>query len=146
MQARNNGFTLVELVVVVLVIAILMTLILPSYQRQLVGTRRSIASAALLQTLIRQEQYFVEHKRYAQTLVELDYPASPYAIDAQGNVLAEDAQNRIYLINLATTTNAFTLLATPQLGQAADQLCGALSLDSIGIKRVTGEADVSACW
>jgi len=145
-RLTKNGFTLVELAVVVLLVAILLTMILPSYQQQLRNTRRSLAGAALLEALMRQEQYFVEHKRFASGLMDLGYPGEPYAMDAEGNALPEDAPDRIYLIHLATSDNAFTLLATPQLDQAADKLCGTLSLDSQGIKWTSGKGTVQQCW
>jgi type IV pilus assembly protein PilE len=144
--ACNRGFSLVELVVVVLVLGILMTLALPAYQQQLRTSRRSLAGAALLEALIRQEQFFLQHRQYAQGLTDLGYPAQRYAIDAQGNTLTADAPHRIYLINLATRVNSFTLSAIPQLGQAKDRLCGTLSLESTGTKRVSGPGSLSQCW
>jgi len=145
-RVTNIGFTLVELLVAVLVVAILLTLTLPSYQQQLRNTRRSLAGAALLEAMMRQEQYFVEHKHYAGTLMDLGYPGEPYAIDGAGNSLPENAPDRIYLIHLATSESAFTLFATPQFDQAADNLCGILSLDSQGSKRAAGEGSARQCW
>jgi len=143
---RKKGFTLIELVVVVCIVAILLVLTLPSYQRQLRTMRRSLGAAELLQVMMRQEQYFVDHKRYADTLTDLDFPGSPYAIDAEGNAGSALADDRIYLIELTLNQEAYTLRAIPQLGQAADRLCGTLSLDSMGIKRATGGSATRECW
>jgi prepilin-type N-terminal cleavage/methylation domain-containing protein len=144
-RKRHAGVTLIELVVAICIMAILFTLTLPAYLRQLRDTRRSIGGAALLEVVMRQEQFFLDHKRYAESLTELAYPAHPYAIDAHGGVVSGQADNRIYLIELATRTNAYTVIATPQLDQAADQSCGTLSLQSNGAKRATGKGDRS-CW
>lgn len=144
--AGGRGFSLVELTVVLLVLAIVIMLALPAYQQHLRATRRSLASAALLEALIRQEQFFLQHKHYAQALSDLDYPADRYAIDAQGNRLAENAPQRIYLINLATRSSTFSLSATPQLGQAEDGLCGTLGLDANGTKRISGTGTLAQCW
>jgi type IV pilus assembly protein PilE len=143
---RNKGFTLIELVVVVCIVAILLVLVLPSYQGQLRTMRRSLGAAELLQVMVRQEQYFVDRKRYADTLTDLDFPGSPYAIDAQGNVRSAQAQDRIYLIQLSVNQGAYTLHAVPQFSQAADYLCGTLSLDSMGIKYASGASAASECW
>jgi type IV pilus assembly protein PilE len=143
---RSGGFTLIELIVVVLVVAILLTLTLPAYQQQLRATRRSLAGAALLEAMVREEQYFLQHQRYAGDLTDLDYPAQPFAIDTQGNTLSGDAPHRLYLINLTTRANTFTLSAAPQLGQAKDSLCGTLSVDSSGAKHTSGSGTLSQCW
>lgn len=145
-DARKRGFTLVELVVTVFIVAILIALTLPSYQQQLRNTRRSLGGAELLQVMMKQEQYFLDRKRYAGTLTDLGFPASPYAIDAQGNAVSAQAGDRIYLIGLTVQQDAYTLHATPQLSQAADRLCSTLSLDSKGVKRVTGGGAVRECW
>ena len=115
-------------------------------KRQLRNTRRSLGVAELLQVMMRQEQYFLDRKRYAATLTDLGFPASPYAIDAQGNAGSALAEDRIYLIELSVNQGAYTLHAMPQLSQAADRLCGTLSLDSTGAKRASGGGSARECW
>jgi type IV pilus assembly protein PilE len=146
MLRRSTGFTLLELLVVVVIVALLLLLGLPTYQRYLLDTRRALASATLLEAMIRQEQFFLEHKRYAQRLTELNYPTHPYAIDREGNRVADEAADRTYVIDLETGENSYTLRATPQLSQTGDRLCGTLMLDSAGIKRVSGERAARECW
>lgn len=141
-----TGFTLLELVVVLVIVATLLVLALPSYQGHLRDTRRALAGAALLEAVIRQEQFFLDHKRYAERLTDLDFPAHPFAINRDGNAVVDDADDRIYLIDLATGANTYTFSATPQLGQAADRLCGTLSLDWAGTRRASGELGPDDCW
>jgi len=141
-----KGFTLVELIIVVSIVAILLVLILPSYQRQLINTRRSLGVAELLDVMIRQEQYFIDHKQYAETLSDLGFFTSPYAIGPNGEAVSVLAQSRIYLIDLTTSEYAYTLYAVPQLSQAEDRLCGILSLNSRGIKSASGDGPAPLCW
>lgn len=143
---RSAGFTLLELLVVVVIVALLLVLALPSYQSYARDMRRALAGAALLEATIRQEQFFLDHKRYARRLTELGYPAHPYAIDHQGSVVPDHEQGGAYRIELATVEGAFTLTATPLSSQAADRLCGTLSLDSAGIRRVSGQRPARECW
>ena len=135
-----------ELIIVTSIVSILLVLTLPSYQRQLITTRRSLAAAELLGIMIRQEEYFIDHKRYAETLLDLGFTASPYAIDSGGENVSVLAKNRVYIIDLATTQYAYTLYAKPQLRQIEDQLCATLSLNSMGVKSVTGDGFVKLCW
>jgi type IV pilus assembly protein PilE len=145
-RRRDKGFTLIELIVVVLIVALLLTLILPAYQEQLRGTRRSLGRAELLKVMTRQEQYFLDHKRYAETLTDLGLPENPYAINSQGDAVPSIAKGRIYLISLVTNNYSYTLTAVPQLSQSADRVCGTLSLASTGLKQSTGEGSVQECW
>ena len=142
----DHGFTLIEVIVAVAIVTILLALALPGYQGQVQKTRRSLGGAELLRVMMRQEQHFVDHKRYAGILTELGFPSSPYAIDAEGNAADAIAGNRIYLINIATHRNNCTLYAIPQLSQAPDRECGTLSLDSMGTKLASGPGAVQECW
>jgi type IV pilus assembly protein PilE len=143
---KKNGFTLIELMTVVVIVAILLMVALPSYQQQIRKTRRSLGRAELMEVMARQEQFFLNHRLYASELTDLGYPTSPYAIDTDGNDDLAAATDRIYLIDISTLPNSFTLHAIPQLSQSGDRLCGTLSLSSIGLKAATGSGSPSECW
>ena len=139
----QRGFTLIEVVVVLSIVGLLMLTVLPAYQAQLLGVRRSLARVELLKVATRQEQFFLNHRRYAGQLTDLGLPEHPYAINTHGDAVAALDDSRIYLVNLVTRPNGYTLIASPQLDQARDRLCGALSLDSAGLRQAVGGAD---CW
>ncbi|MEJ6541382.1 MAG: type IV pilin protein [Halioglobus sp.] len=141
-----KGFTLIELIIVVSIVSTLLVLTLPSYQRQLINTRRSMGVAELLDVVIRQEQYFIDYKQYAETLSSLGFLTSPYAISPDGEAVSVLAESRVYLIDLTTSEYGYTLYAVPQLSQVEDRLCGTLSLNSLGIKSATGDGPTSLCW
>ncbi len=142
----QQGLTLIELMIVAVIVAVLLTVALPSYQKQVQKTQRSLAKAELLEVMARQEQFFLDHRRYAAVLTELGYPTSPYSIDADSNDQPATAPQRVYLIEISTQSNSFTLYAIPQLSQSGDILCGTLSLTSIGFRSVTGSGSLSDCW
>lgn len=145
-----KGFTLIEVMIVVVVVAILVAVALPSYQQQIIKTRRSLAAGELIKVQARQEQFFVNNKRYATDLTDLGYGAASYGIDSNGNPVAAAAANRIYVIQLAAgaSATAFTLEAVPQLAQAKDAHCETLVLTSLGVKSVSAGATMDAdyCW
>ena len=141
-----KGFTLIELIIVVSIVSTLLVLTLPSYQRQLINTRRSMGVAELLDVVIRQEQYFIDYKQYAETLSSLGFLTSPYAISPDGEAVSVLAESRVYLIDLTTSEYAYTLYGVPQLSQVKDHLCGTLSLNSMGIKSATGDGPTPLCW
>jgi type IV pilus assembly protein PilE len=145
-KRRVRGYTLIELIVVIAIVALLLALVLPAYQEQLRSTRRSLGRAELLKVMTRQEQYFLDHRRYAEVLTDLKLPANPYAIDSQGDVVPSISSSRVYLISLVSRQNGYTLTATPQISQGADLVCGSLSLDSAGRKQSSGRGSVRDCW
>jgi len=146
----TNGFTLIELMIVVTIVAILLMIMLPGYQGYVRKAKRSIGRAELLAVIARQEQYFIMNKQYASRLDLLGYGANPYAINSHGELVAIDSIARTYVISLFdvipdTAPQAFTLRATPQLGQASDIQCGFLQITSLGVKSA-GEGAVRDCW
>lgn len=60
-----GGFSLIELVVVMLVVGVLATLAYPSFRAQWLKARRGDGRAALLQLQQQQERWRADHRRYA---------------------------------------------------------------------------------
>lgn len=148
--AEAHGFTLIELMMVVAIIAILMMVMLPGYRNYVLKAKRNMARAELLTVLARQEQFFILNKHYASRLDVLGYSANPYAINANGERAAIESPDRVYVISLfdvapETAALAFSLRATPQLGQLRDTPCGYLQITSLGVKSAGGDL-TSECW
>lgn len=120
---KQHGFTLIELVITVAVIALLAAIALPSYQQYVIRSKRSAAQAAMMDIANRQQQFLLANRGYADNT----------ALAASGYTLpSEVASNYSYSIALsATTVPGFTITFTPTGSQASD---GDLSLDSQGTK------------
>ena len=71
LSGRHGGFTMIELLVVLVIISILAAIAYPSYKDSVYKSRRSGAKAALMDLAARQEQYFNNNKTYADTLLKL---------------------------------------------------------------------------
>jgi len=123
---KQKGFTLIELMIVVAIIAILGAIAFPSYQDSVRKTRRAGAQAGLMELASFMERNFTEANRYDQ--------------DDEGNAIALPfAQSprlpgtAYYVLTLASAARTYTLTATPQGGQAADT-CETMKLDETGLK------------
>lgn len=137
---RAEGFTLIELMIVVAVLAIIAAIAYPSYNSHVTKTRRAAAASCTLEAAQFMERFYTTNLRYNE--------------DRNGNAVAlpqlqciRDIEDH-YTVQLAAVDSASYLVeAVPQGTQAArDEACGALSLDQTGEKDVDGGAEVKACW
>jgi len=131
--------------VVALLVAILATIAVPSFNRQMQDMRRVVAIAQLASLKARQEQYFVDHKRYASSFSALGFSSATMHIDREGEEVDSDSLERIYRIEMLSRSNGYTLIARPQLEQSKDEICASIKLTSTGVKSVTGTGRVEAC-
>ena len=143
---RQKGVTLLELMIVVVIVAIISAFAYPSYTQFIVRAKRTAGTSMLLQIADRQQQFFMDNKRYAANLTRLGYAANAVMIDEEGAVIAAADADRIYNISVsASTAMTYTLTAIPQLVQASkDTKCGSLTLSNAGVKGYSGAG--GDCW
>lgn len=136
------GFTLIELMIVVAIVALLSAIAVPSYQSYVERSHRANARAALLQA-----SQWMERAATAQGT----YPRSnttPSQIPA--GILAVEGGRYTVAAN-STTGATFTFTATPTTVQAKDR-CGAFIIDNAGTRSqgtttvVTSPLTVQECW
>ncbi|SDZ10655.1 type IV pilus assembly protein PilE [Variovorax sp. YR634] len=122
-KRKTGGFTLIELMITVAIVAILAAVALPSYRQYVVRSKRSAAQAQMMDIANRQQQFLLANRSYADKTA---LTASGYALPAEVN------SNYSYDIVLSTTgVPGYTLTLTPIGGQTGD---GALTLNSDGVK------------
>ena len=69
----QRGFTMTEVVIVVAIVAILSAIAYPSYRAYKVRANRAAAQAMLMELTSRQQQYFIDARRYSNSLSTLGY-------------------------------------------------------------------------
>lgn len=135
MHRKHHGFTLIELMIVVAIVAILSSISLPSYQEYIRRGHRAEARAALLQA--------------AQWMERAATANGVYPLNAAFPSSLTTIQSDRYTIALASTTGAaYTLTATPKNGQVGDK-CGNYTLTHAGARgaaSLTSGALVTECW
>jgi type IV pilus assembly protein PilE len=138
---RSAGFTLVELMVVVLVTAILAAIAIPGYTAQIRKSRRTEARAALLDAAGREERFYATNNFYTVVSTNLGYTGTwPISVGSG------------YYSLTATCTNAkdpctdYMLTATAIGTQAKDAICATLTLSQSGLQGATGTGTATVCW
>ena len=139
---RHHGMTLVELMVVVVIIAIIGAIAIPSYSTYLTESRRSVAQGQIVQLSLALERFFADNNDYST------FPMGDDATDLFPDHLPSDADhaNATYDLVLSDengagvipSANGYTITATPIAAgsQAGD---GNLTLNSRGQKTHNGQ-------
>jgi type IV pilus assembly protein PilE len=121
----SRGFTLIELMIAVAVVAILAMIAIPTYTAQMIKGRRSSAEAALLDIAQRQQQYMLDARSYAYSVTALN-TTTPVNVSAYYTI-------SICPCPAPVPPVIFTAIATPIAGtaQANDAV---LTIDQTGAK------------
>ncbi len=120
---RPNGFTLIELMIVVAIIGILTAIAYPSYQQYVIRANRTVAQAEMMDIANRQQQFLLTNRSYA----------SKATLELNGYALPSDVSSKYgYTIALGNAAApSYTITFTPTGSQASD---GNLVLTSEGVK------------
>jgi type IV pilus assembly protein PilE len=143
--SKQRGFTLIELMIVVVVAAILAALAFPQYRDYVIRSNRAVAKSLLTQIADRQEQFYVSNKRYANTLVELGYEGLIVYVDRGGTRSDAESGDTIYRVTLPLfTASTYRVAADPRNTQAQDTKCTLFTLNQAGQRTATGSG--TDCW
>jgi len=133
-EKRKKGFTIIELMFVLVIISILLALAYPSYVDYVRKSKRGEAQQLLMNWSVNQEIWRSNNPEYA-TAAQLPVPIH---------------DNYVFTMPVRSAT-AFTLQAVAQNDQANDKArdgtaCSTLNLNSAGRKYSGGDLAVGICW
>lgn len=131
MNNRNtNGFSLIEMMVVLAIIVILTALAFPNFTKQIEQTRRTEATTALLEYALQFEEFYGTNYTYTGADTFYGLSSNP------------STENNYYQLSsdIDEDGDGFTITATAQGTQAGDTSCLTLTIDNIGQKLP------STCW
>ncbi|MEO8063343.1 MAG: type IV pilin protein [Pseudomonadota bacterium] len=145
-RRRRCGFTLTEILTVLIVIAVLVAVAVPMWRTHQLRVHRADGCAALIAAQTAQDKFFGTHARYADG-AEIAAPAPA------GLGVKPLSVNGFYRIEIKASTDGLAYLATARAtdtqGQASDSRCVEFSLDHNGRRRAvdsTGEDRSADCW
>ncbi|MHA3099315.1 type IV pilin protein [Acinetobacter brisouii] len=130
-SVKQYGFTLIELMITVVIIAILAAIAIPSYLNHIRASHRTDVQASMMNLA----QYLE-----SQYNASFNYPAStdiPTSLTAPSNI----SSYYTITVSIGTTEQTYTITATPTSNQN-DTQCGTLTLNEKGAKTPT----TTGCW
>lgn len=132
-----QGFTLIELMVVVTIIGVVAAIAYPNYTQYTLRSNRSAAQSFILGVANKQEQYILDARQYTDKLATLNM-TTPSEVSKNYDIT---------ITGVAITPPAYTITATPKGTQAAkDTACKNLTINQAGKKEITGTGAVADCW
>ncbi|GAB3381802.1 hypothetical protein GCM10027567_28750 [Spongiibacter taiwanensis] len=135
MRRSSTGFTLIEVMITVAIIAILIAVAMPAYRDHVVRSNRSAAAAYVMEVAALQERNFLDERAYATSMSDLGASVPP-EVSAHYTITTS--------ANNGATPPSYTVSAAPSGSQATDDDCGTLTLNSQGVKGYASGA--TRCW
>jgi type IV pilus assembly protein PilE len=141
---RIGGFTLIELMITVVVLAIIVGIAVPSYQQQVRKSRRADARNAILDLAGREERFLSISNSYSQTPTDVGYTVFPVTVN-----------NGYYRLTVVVPDPAqpgvtsFSITATTFGAQVSDTDCASFSLNQLGQQTALnsgGVLNTATCW
>lgn len=141
---KLTGFTLIEVMITVAIVAILAAIALPAYDNYIKKSRRSDAMSSLLKVQLEQEKWRASNVSYTSTITDLGFAAGASNSLEGYYTIAKDT-------NITVSGTAYQFKATPAGVQAGDTAasggCGIFAVDQQGPEYTAGDAEADkTCW
>lgn len=142
-KRTRQGFTLIELMIVVVVIAILAAIAIPAYQQFVIRAERAEAAAAIQEIILRQERFRANNPQYT-TLLTTARDADP-----PGLGLPSTSERQRWTLSLPAADATGYTIEAEKTGGLTDNRC-----PDFAIVVTSGQAELSEgpparpadCW
>jgi type IV pilus assembly protein PilE len=136
MRKQARGFSLIELMVTLAIVAVLAAIAIPSYRQYVLRSHRAEGKSALLNIAAAQEKFYVQNNTYADDDLLEDAPPDGLGISAT-------TENGYYTIEITDgDDDSYSVTATAAGHQADDTDCTTFTLNQAGQKT----ASSTECW
>ncbi len=137
---RQQGFSLMEVMVVVAIVGIIAAVAMPAYAKYVLETRRAAATSCMNELAQFMERVYTGSMNYGQSNgVTTVLPQTSCRIDL----------DNFYAFSLNAAAQTFVLTAAPKGPQLKDISCATLTLNQAGLRTAAGSNTatiVRKCW
>jgi type IV pilus assembly protein PilE len=142
-RRNSGGFTLVELMVVIAIVAVLANIAVATYRSYILRANRTEGRMALLSTQVAQEKFFLQNNTYAQDIPTV-IAAPPAGLGINLTAGGVTSGGNYTLSFSAVTPNSYTLQAVATGNQTKDTAaCLTFTINDQGQRT---PADSTGCW
>ena len=136
-KSRQDGMTLLELMIVIAIVGILASIAMPSFNNSVMKARRADARNSMFDWQLRQAEYFADNLTYA----------SVSTINGSGGDTVDSGEGYYGITVTILETTTFQMTATPKIGttQASDSECASFCINQDGPLYI-GSCAAQACW
>jgi type IV pilus assembly protein PilE len=134
-HAAQRGFTLVELMITVVVVAVLTSIGYATYIDQISKSRRASARALVMDVMQHEERYYTENSTYTTDLTAMGYGATLYT----------DRNTHSISLAAGATGAIATSVAVTATAVLSDAKCTSLTLTSANAQSGAG-SNSALCW
>ena len=139
----TTGFTLIEILIALAIVAITTTFAVSGYRRYLVRSQRIEAVQGLLAAAAEQEKFHLAHGRYGDSLDAARNAEPP------GLPVASTTPRGRYRLRIDSADAAGFVVIAERLDRRDDTACVSLSIDESGRRRASDATDrdtTASCW
>ena len=145
-RRNSEGFTLVELLIVVMLISIILGVSIPGYRQYVQRAQRADATTALLRLAAAQERFYMQAGQYASGAAQVE-AAPPAGLGFTSSMSERGYYSLAVAPDAGGAAVGYDATATPVAGgnQATDSDCTSFGIDESGT-RTSLPGNIDKCW